>query len=253
MTPCPGAAAPLTASTVADRSDPPAGDDGAFRSIVDRHGRQFRTIGDMVYGVLRESILNGVFRPGERLRQDHLAEAIGVSRIPVRSALMQLETEGLITFNPYRGAVVNKLTADEMREMYEIRGVLETHALRKALAAMTPDRLAHLDELARALNDITDGEEFLARRNDFYRELYDAGRQPRLVELIEKLRAEAGRYWLERRVEYVSRPGQRDHLHLLDFIKDDDVDGAVAWLNAHLQRVCDELVALMEAGDEAEA
>jgi DNA-binding GntR family transcriptional regulator len=228
--------------------------DGArFRSIVDRNSRQFRTVGDMVYEVLRESILKGVFQPGERLRQDQLAEAIGVSRIPVRSALLQLESDGLITFNPYRGAVVNKLSPEEMREIYEIRGVLEAHALRKAARAMTPEKLKHLEQLAHELNEINDGEQFLTRRNEFYRELYDGEHQVRTVGLIERLRAEAGRYWLERKVEYVSRPGQRDHVHLIEFIKSGDVDAAVAWLHDHLQRVCDDLVALMEEEKRTDA
>ena len=217
-----------------------------FRSIIDRNSRQFRTVGDMVYEVLREGILKGVFQPGERMRQDKLAEAIGVSRIPVRSALMQLESEGLITFNPYRGAVVNKLSAKEMREIYELRALLEAHALRKAVDVMTPERLAHLEQLAIELNAIQDGEEFLTRRNEFYRELYDHDLQARTVGLIERLRAEAGRYWLERKVDYVSRPGQRDHLHLIEFIKAGDIEAAVTWLQEHLQRVCDELVGLME-------
>ncbi|MBE2319478.1 GntR family transcriptional regulator [Solirubrobacter sp. CPCC 204708] len=200
----------------------------------------------MVYETLREGILNGVFQPGERLRQDQLAEAIGVSRIPVRSALLQLESDGLITFNPYRGAVVNKLSSNEMREIYELRAVLEAHALRKAVDAMTPEKLAHLEQLAVELNAIQDGEEFLVRRNEFYRELYDNEHQARTVGLIERLRAEAGRYWLERKVDYVSRPGERDHLHLIEFIKAGDIESAVAWLEDHLQKVCDDLVGLME-------
>jgi DNA-binding GntR family transcriptional regulator len=225
--------------------DPEPG--GAFRSIISRHGRPFRTVGDMVYEVLRESILKGVFKPGEHLRQDRLAEAIGVSRIPVRSALLQLESEGLITFHPYRGAVVNLLSGAELREIYDIRAVLEAHALRNAVEAMTPERLDDLERQARRLNEITDGEEFLAERNAFYRALYDAERQPRLVALIEKLRDEVGRYWLERRVGYVSRPGERDHLQLIAYLRDADADAAVRWLTDHLRRVRDDLAALMEA------
>jgi DNA-binding GntR family transcriptional regulator len=224
----------------------------AFGSIVARHGRQFRTVGDMVYEVLRESILTGVFQPGERLRQDQLAEAIGVSRIPVRSALMQLDSEGLITFNAYRGAVVNKLTVEQMREIYSIRSVLEAHALRNAMGEMTPDRLEHLEQLARELNEIKDGEEFLIRRNEFYSELYDVEKQPKLVELIERLRAEAGSYWLRRHIDYVSQPGHRDHVHLMELIREDDTDAAVEALRDHLQRVCDELVVLMEEGERVD-
>lgn len=231
-----------------DQPSTPA--EGAFQSIVDRHGRQFQTVGDMTYEVIRESILRGVFQPGERLRQDQLANLIGVSRIPVRSALMQLESDGLITFHPYRGAVVNKLSVDDMREIYELRRLLETHALRKAITAMTPERLERLEQLAQELNAISDGETFLSRRMDFFSELYDGAHQPRLVGMIERLRAEAGRYWLERHVDYVRRPGERDHMQVLGFIRDQDVEGAVRWLCEHLETVCDELVALMQ---EAEA
>jgi DNA-binding GntR family transcriptional regulator len=229
-----------------------AAETGAFGSIVARHGRQFRTVGDMVYEVLRESILTGVFQPGERLRQDQLAEAIGVSRIPVRSALMQLDSEGLITFNAYRGAVVNKLTVEEMREIYSIRSVLEAHALRNAMGDMTPDRLEHLEQLARELNEIKDGEEFLIRRNEFYSELYDVEKQPKLVELIERLRAEAGRYWLQRHIDYVSQPGHRDHVHLMELIRAGEIEAAEEALRVHLQRVCDELVVLMEEGERVD-
>jgi DNA-binding GntR family transcriptional regulator len=233
-------------------SDQTTSASGDFSSIVARHGRQFRTVGDMVYEVLRESILTGVFRPGERLRQDQLAEAIGVSRIPVRSALMQLDSEGLITFNAYRGAVVNKLTPDQMREIYSIRTVLEAHALRNAMGDMTPERLEHLEQLAHELNEVRDGEEFLVRRNEFYSELYDVDRQPYLVGLIERLRAEAGRYWLQRKIDYVSQPGHRDHAHLMELIRAGDTEGAVEALQEHLQRLGEELVALMEEGEQVE-
>jgi DNA-binding GntR family transcriptional regulator len=221
------------------------GDGAAFSSIVSRRGRQFQTVGSMVYEVIREGILTGVFPPGERLRQDALAEAIGVSRIPVRSALIQLESDGLITFHPYRGAVVNRLTVAEMREIYEIRGLLEAHALRKAMDSMTPERLERLEQLARELDEVDDGEAFLEQRTAFYHELYD--HQPQLVALIEKLRTDAGRYWLDRHVDSVRRPGERDHLDVLKFLRTGDVEGAVQSLQEHLERVGNQLIALMEA------
>jgi DNA-binding GntR family transcriptional regulator len=211
-------------------------------AIVDRHGRQFRTVGDMAYEVIREGIRTGVFQPGERLRQDALAAQIGVSRIPVRSALMKLESEGLITFQPYRGAIVNTLTAGAASEIYEIRKVLEAHALCKAMTAMTPERLERLDQLATELNAVESNEEFLQKRADFYHELYDAKRQPRLVALIDRLREEVGRYSIEHNLNYVRPPGERDHAQLLAFLKADDSDGAVEWLNGHLDQVCERLL-----------
>jgi DNA-binding GntR family transcriptional regulator len=211
-------------------------------AIVDRHGRAFRTVGDMAYEVIREGIRTGVFRPGERLRQDALATQIGVSRIPVRSALMKLESEGLITFEPYRGAVVNELTADAARETYEIRKVLESHALRKAMTAMTPERLARLEELAAELNAVENNEEFLQRREEFYHELYDAKRQPKLVDMIDKLRGEVARYSIEHNLNYVRPPGERDHQQLLAFLQAEDAEGAVEWLRAHFDQVLERLL-----------
>lgn len=217
-------------------------------SIVDRHGRAFRTVGDMAYEVIREGIRTGVFQPGERLRQETLATQIGVSRIPVRSALMKLESEGLITFEPYRGAIVNSLTADGARETYEIRKVLETHALRKAMTAMTPERLQRLEELANELNTVESNEEFLSLREDFYHELYDAKRQPKLVDMIDKLRNEVARYSIEHNLNYTRPPGDRDHVQLLAFLQADDVEGAVEWLDGHLDTVCERLLTRIANG-----
>jgi DNA-binding GntR family transcriptional regulator len=225
---------------------------GAFRSIVDRHGRQFRTVGDMAYEVIREGILTGVFQPGDRLLQDALATQIGVSRIPVRSALMKLESQGLITFEPYRGAIVNTLTAGAAKEIYEIRAVLEAHALRKAMTAMTPDRLVRLEQLATELNSVENGEEFLARRAEFYHQLYDAQRQPRLVAMIDRLREEVGRYSLDHNVDYIRPPGERDHAQVLTYLRANDVDGAVQWLHDHLGQVCARLLTrLPHSGHDA--
>jgi DNA-binding GntR family transcriptional regulator len=220
--------------------------DNTLQGIIDRHGRQFSTVGSMVYEVLRESIARGVLAPGERLRQDELAEAIGVSRIPVRSALLQLESDGLITFHPYRGAVVNQLTVAEMREIYEIRALLEAHALRNVAKDISPERLDELDEMARKLNEIDDGETFLQARAAFFHELYDAERQPRIVAIIDKLLLDSGRYWLQHGVEYVVGPGRRPHQEILRLVREGDVEGAVRVVQTRLQQLCNELVSRME-------
>jgi DNA-binding GntR family transcriptional regulator len=221
-------------------------DDAPLRSIVDRHERKYRTVGDMVYGVIREGILKGVFAPGEHLRQDRLAKAIGVSRVPVRSALLQLETEGLITFHPYRGAIVNGLAVEEVSEIYEIRQLLEAHAIRKIAVEMTPERLDALEREARGLDAIEDGEEYLAARTHYYRDLYDGDRNPQLVRLIEKLRVESGRYWLEHRGESLDRPGSREHYRVLEYLRAGDVEGAIEWMQGHLELLRQQLLVPIE-------
>jgi DNA-binding GntR family transcriptional regulator len=69
--------------------------------------------------------------------------------------------------------------------------------------------------------------------------------------MIERLRAEAARYWLQRHVDFVRGPGQRDHMQVLGFIRKGDTEGAVRWLCEHLETVCDEMVALMEETERA--
>src|SRR5690348_7488229 len=108
--------------------------DKRFTAVVDHLASGYKTVGQMVYAVVREAITTGAFAPGEWLRQESLAEAIGVSRIPVRTALFQLEKEGLVTFHPHRGARVRTLTPAQIDEIYRLRLLLESHALRLSMA-----------------------------------------------------------------------------------------------------------------------
>jgi DNA-binding GntR family transcriptional regulator len=210
----------------------------------------YTTVGDMAYSVLREAILAGVLEPGKHLRQDSLALSLGISRIPIRSALFQLEADGLIQFRPRRGAVVSILSSAQVREIYEIRSLLESHALRKAIETMVPERLKRLHELASRLDHEQPGEGFIESRIAFYRELYDEKSNPLLVSLIERLRRDVGRYWLRRRV--VGHSHELSHVRLLEHAGKGQADEAVRWLQGHLAEVCEQLVQLMEQGAAAE-
>src|SRR3954462_13718603 len=103
---------------------------------------QRQTIASMTVEALRERILRGDYPDGEPLRQDALADELGVSRIPVREALRQLEAEGLVTFNPHRGAVVSTLSLEEIEELLELRADIECELLRRAIPSTTAPDLA---------------------------------------------------------------------------------------------------------------
>jgi DNA-binding GntR family transcriptional regulator len=229
-------------SAVAARDQVPAstGQSPAARasleSVVARLGRGYRSIGDMVYEVLREAVVSGAFSPGERLRQEALATAIGVSRLPVRAALVRLEAEGLLEFHPRRGYVVQSLTHREIAEIYELRELLETYALRKSMATMTPERVARLRDLAAALDAEEEGDQFLDKRVQFYRELYDASNAPKTVEMIEGLRGSLGRYLLGWRVSH-SGAGHATHSRLVEHVASGDTEAAERWLRHHLREV----------------
>ena len=205
----------------------------------------YKTIGEMVYEVLHESIIAGVFAPGERLRQEAIATTIGVSRIPVRSALLQLESEGLVDFHPRRGAVVRSLSTAQLREIYELREVLEPYALRKSLRSITPERITALRSLAQTLDAEPAGGDFVDVRVQFYRELYNQDENPQLVKMIEDLRGAVGRYLLGWRIAE-----RHDHSHaaLVEAVASGDAKLAKKVLLAHLEQVRHGLEAMV--GDE---
>jgi DNA-binding GntR family transcriptional regulator len=92
---------------------------------------------DRVYSMIRDAIDNGALEPGERLVQDQLARMFKVSRSPIREAVVRLEKDGYVRVEPYRGAVVNDLTVQEMLQIYEIREGLEPFAAARATERAT--------------------------------------------------------------------------------------------------------------------
>lgn len=199
-----------------------------------------RTVGESVLELLRGAILAGALAPGRRLKQEELAKAVGVSRIPIRSALMQLESEGLVLFHPNRGAVVRSLTADQLREIFEIREVLETFALRKSFQAMTPERVRALRALAHKLDVEEEGPRFIDLRTEFYHALYNADDSPQLVKLIDDMRARVGRYVLQRRL-IEARHGDSSHSVLVECAARGDSDRAESVLRDHLRAIGQEM------------
>lgn len=227
-------------------------DDKRFAQVVDQLASGYKTIGQMVYAVLREAITNGAFAPGEWLRQESLAEAIGVSRIPVRTALLQLESEGLVTFHPHRGARVRTLSSAQIDEIYGLRVLLEAHALRLSMARMTPDRLERMQALAEKLDAEPEGVEFLDSRVAFYREVYDEPHNPLLVEMIEELRGHVGRYLLGFRFDGQGH-AHRKHTSLVEYVRSGDLIAAETWLRSHLEEVRAGILDLATTGDDEAA
>jgi DNA-binding GntR family transcriptional regulator len=103
-----------------------------------------RSAGDLAAEQIRLAILDGRLAPGRRLKESDVAQAFRMSRTPVRDALRTLEREGLVVAAPNRGATVRKLTADELRDAYEVRALLEGHAARRAAEAITEAQLEAL-------------------------------------------------------------------------------------------------------------
>ncbi|HET7627757.1 MAG TPA: GntR family transcriptional regulator [Bacillales bacterium] len=140
-----------------------------------------------VCNVLRKAILQGDFAPGERLIQEDLAKALGVSRMPVREALRRLETEGLIKLMPHRGAIVKSLNAEDVDEIYSLRAELEKLAASKSVDKMKEEDIAELEQLVEDMNAMDDLEQFVEANIEFHRLLMKYCEWERLLSFIETL------------------------------------------------------------------
>lgn len=101
-----------------------------------------QTLPSMVYQKVRDAILNGVFRPGQMLRQDDVANRLGVSRSPLREALPRLEADGIVVLHPRRGYAVATLDPQQITEVFDLRRLLETELARRAIAKRTEADIA---------------------------------------------------------------------------------------------------------------
>lgn len=126
------------------------GRDGAVFGTAD-----VRSLRDVAYEGIRDAILSGALKPGERIKERDVAAQMGVSTTPVKEALRRLEQEGLVVAQPRRGAVVSSLVRIPVVEVEEIRGLLEAMAARLAAERMTEDELARLRRLVEEMTELT--------------------------------------------------------------------------------------------------
>ncbi len=201
--------------------------------IIATNTAQDLTAQDLVLSSLREAILTAALPPGTRLRQEKLAEVFGTSRIPVREALRALEYEGLVTSMPRRGFSVTELDADDIEEVYDLRIVLESHAVRLAVPLITDEDLQVLEDLYAEMVAAASGDEQLAARERFYSRLYSITGRPRLVGLIARLRQEIARSLRWPTLQHAPE----HHGRFFESIRAGDADGAAAQLTSHYRRV----------------
>jgi len=153
-------------------------------NVKDNHCPLLPRANRAVADVLREGIMNGSFEPGERLKEEEIAEALGVSRTPVREAFLVLATEGLIDLPANRGAraVVRVFDVSELAMIYDIRVLLEAYAVRKAAERVTPTLLASLEASCDKLAALPTGDaaELAAENREFHNLIIDAAGSERL-------------------------------------------------------------------------
>ena len=197
---------------------------------------EYLPLRDVVFNTLRQAILKGELKPGERLLEIALAERLGVSRTPVREAMRKLEQEGLVVMIPRRGAQVASITEKDLNDVLEVRIALENVAIDKACKLITEGNLVRLAETDVAFHEI----------------IYQASDNKRLNQVLNNLREQMYRY----RVEYLKEEQTRnllvnEHEELVKAIRDGNVERAQEISFNHLENQRKAIIRTIRAENEA--
>ena len=186
---------------------------------------------------LRNAILDGRLPCGTAIRQEALAQLFGVSRMPVREALRQLEAQGLLQVVQYKGAVVAPLIEDDSLETYELRQLLEAQALRLSVPLLNDEDFEEAEGYIEALEVETDFGKIGTLNRQFHQALYCKAPNKKLLALIEAGLIEEERF-LRFNLEQMNlgKLCQDDHRALLRYARARDVQACIAELELHLQR-----------------
>ena len=200
---------------------------------------EYLPLRDVVFNTLRQAILKGELKPGERLMELTLAERMGVSRTPIRAAMRKLELEGLVVMIPRRGAQVANITEKDLNDVLEVRIVLENMAIEKACKRMTEEQMDKLVKAAREFEDtMADGNLVHLAEADvaFHEIIYQASDNRRLIQVLNNLREQIYRY----RVEYLKEEETRkllvkEHEELCQAIRERNVEKACEISFRHIE------------------
>lgn len=187
---------------------------------------------------IREDIVQRLFRPGQRLTEDSLAERYGVSRVPVREALRTLEAEGFVHSQPYVGTFVAELTATEAEDLLEIRGLLEPLCAGRAAQRRTPEQLGRLKELVELGREAVEAGrlEELARLNSrFHEVIAEASGSATLSQLIRQLSQKIA--WVySAEPPHRTRDSWREHEEICASLEQGDPQRAIAVVTGHISQ-----------------
>lgn len=205
-----------------------------------------KTMSETAADELRRRILSGEFVEGFQLKQDALAAEFGISRIPLREAFVQLESEGLVKILPHRGAIVSALSADDITELFELRALIEPYVLKKSIPKLTKADFAEADRILAEYNHEIDAKQptrWGELNTALHSLLLSGADQPKASGILTSLLQQTDRYT---RLELSLREGslekaKEEHRELVQLCKKGDVRGATSFLKKHILGAAEDL------------
>lgn len=199
---------------------------------------EYLPLRDVVFNTLRQGILKGDLKPGERLMEIHLANRLGVSRTPIREAIRMLELEGLVTMIPRRGAEVSRISRQDLQDVLEVRKSLDSLAVSLACERITQDELDQLEQaesdFERSINtkNATTIAEADVRFHDI---ILTSSKNGRLILMVNNLAERVFRY----RLEYIKDESNHlrlisEHRDIVKYIKERNVQEACRVTESHI-------------------
>lgn len=207
-------------------------------SIFQQDMDEYLPLRDVVFKTLRQGILTGELKPGERLMEIHLANKLGVSRTPIREAIRKLELEGLVTMIPRRGAEVAQITEKSMKDVLEVRKVLDNLSVELACDRITEEEKEMLQSACVDFEDaVKTGDFSMIAKTDvaFHDIIVAATRNIRLSQMVNNLAEQMYRY----RFEYIKDSTQhnrlvQEHKEICDGIVSGNKEKALEAIEAHI-------------------
>lgn len=213
-----------------------------------------QTMTARVVTLLRDQILSGALPEGVQLRQEKLAAELGVSRVPIREALHQLEAEGLVKQETHKGAVVSSLSIDDLEEVYEIRARLETWLLELSMPLLTEQHYMSAEAILAEMAQDRQDEHWSDMNWRFHAALYAPAKRPQTLALVRKLYLNAYRHFpLPIRITGGRDRMQREHEVLLELCRAGDGVRAKSHLEDHILTGARKLISRLKAARSREA
>lgn len=202
------------------------------------HMDEFLPLRDVVFNTLRQAILTGELKPGERLMEIHLANRLGVSRTPIREAIRKLELEGLVTMIPRRGAEVAEITEKSLQDVLEVRRALDALSVELACERISQEDLQQLEVACKNFEDAIAGKDLkkIAHADVALHDIIvKATGNARLVQMVNNLSEQMYRY----RFEYIKDESKHqrlieEHRIIFESLKKKDKETASRTAKLHI-------------------